>query len=77
MINEIVFDYNFAVLTSEELLIINGGNVFGEVCKTVTQITGGAIIGSAASAIGTPAAGYVAGTGSFTLIGKIWDAAFK
>ncbi len=67
----------FAELTQDEMMCVDGGNLFGDVCKVVTCATVSAVIGAIVSPYATPAGGYIAGVVSYEIISQAWDKAFK
>ena len=67
----------FYCLSNDELISLEGGNLFGDICKAVTQVAVGAIVGSAFTVAATPAAGYAAAALAYEAVGAAWDAIFK
>ena len=68
---------DFAELTHDEMLCVDGGNLFGDICKMVTCATASAIVGALVSPYVTPAGGYLAAMVTYDSISMAWDTAFK
>jgi hypothetical protein len=66
----------FTELSNDDILNIEGGNLFGDICKTITQVALGAVVGSAFT-LASPAAGYAAAALTYEAVGAAWDAVFK
>lgn len=71
---------NFAEISESDLTIVEGGDLFNDICKGVTSVLGGAVIkGAVSGAISGSAAGpvgTVAGIVGGVVIAYAWDKVF-